>query len=156
MERIALDEPDNRYGPHDVKRPLTKALGLTDMALNYYDLEPGDTMGFGYHSHSDQEEVFVVLSGTVSFETPEGDLEVDADEAVRFGPGESQLGTCVGDERARVLAIGAPQDAGELSLVRECANCGFRTPNTIQLTDDREAIVTVCLECGFETGRWTD
>ena len=54
------------------------------------------------------------------------------------------------------LALGAPQDAGQLHMVRECVSCGSRTPNTIELTDDREAIVTICLECGMETGRYVD
>jgi uncharacterized cupin superfamily protein len=156
MERVSLDEVRDLMGPADVKRKLGDALGAEHAAVNYYELAPGDSFGFGYHSHEDQEEVFHVLEGTVTFETATGDVEVGPDETVRFGPGESQLGTNRGDERVVAIAVGAPKDPGELHLLRECAECGGRTPNTVELTDDRVAIVTVCLECGFETGRWTD
>jgi len=156
MDRVNVDDVDDRTGPADVKRKLGGALGATDVAVNHYELAPGDSFGFGYHSHERQEELFVVLEGTVTFETATGDVEVGAGEAVRFGPGESQLGTNRGDERVVALAVGAPKDGGELHLLRECVDCGGRTPNAIQPTDDRGALVTVCLECGFETGRWTE
>lgn len=156
MERVSLDDVDDLMGPADVKRRLGAALGMTDAAVNYYELAPGDSFGFGYHSHEDQEELFHVVEGTATFETATGDVEVGPGETIRFEPGESQLGTNRGDERVVALAVGAPKDAGELHMLRECPDCGGRTPNQIQLTDDREAIVTVCLECGFETGRWTE
>jgi uncharacterized cupin superfamily protein len=156
MERVSLEDVRDLMGPADVKRKLGDALGATDVAVNYYELAPGDSFGFGYHSHEDQEEIFHVLEGTVTFETATGDLEVGPDEAIRFEPGESQLGTNRGEERVVAVAVGAPKEPGELHLLRECAECGGRTPNTVELTDDHEAIVTICLECGFETGRWTE
>lgn len=156
MERVSLDDVTDRMGPADVERKLGNALGATDVAVNYYELEPGDSFGFGYHSHESQEELFYVVEGAVTFETATGDVQVDAGEAIRFEPGESQLGTNRGDDRVVALAVGAPKESGELHMLRECAECGGRTPNAVQMTEDREAIVTVCLECGFETGRWTE
>ncbi|MCT9095014.1 cupin domain-containing protein [Haloarchaeobius sp. HME9146] len=154
MEKVTIEDVNSRMGPAAVKRRLTDALGATDMALNYYELAPGDSLGFGYHRHSAQEEVFYVQSGTVTFETDAGDVAVAAGEVIRFGPGESQLGTNEGDERAIVLAMGAPQESGELHMVRECAACGERTEQDIELTEDRDAIVTLCVDCGAETGRF--
>jgi mannose-6-phosphate isomerase-like protein (cupin superfamily) len=161
METVTIDEVDNYAGPHDVKRPLSRALGAEDHALNYYELAPGESFAFGYHSHEDQEEVFVVLDGTVTFETAEGTVAVGPGEAVRFAPGESQRGVNAAPEdgegeRVRALAIGAPQDAGQTHVLRECAGCGQRTPADIQRADDGEALVTICLECGLETGRFED
>jgi len=156
METVSLDDVDDLMGPADVKRRLGRALGATDVAVNYYELAPGDSFGFGYHSHGAQEELFYVAEGTVTFETATGDVAVGPGEAIRFEPGESQLGTNRGDERVVALAVGAPKDPGELHMVRECPDCGGRTPNTVELTDDRDAIVTVCLECGAPTGRWTE
>ena len=154
MKKVTLDGLDSRMGPADVKRPVSKALGATDVALNYYELAPGDSFGFGYHRHADQEEVFHVQSGTVTFETEDGDVKVGAGELVRFGPGEWQLGTNRGDERVVALAVGAPADAGTTEMLRECADCGGRTENRIEMTDDRDALVTVCEQCEAETGRF--
>src|SRR6056297_3880941 len=93
MEKVRIEDVEARAsGPADVKRPLTSVLGATDLAVNYYELAPGDSFAFGYHAHSDQEEVFYVQSGTVTFETEEGPVEVSAGELVRFAPGEYQRG----------------------------------------------------------------
>ena len=155
MERSSVDDPDRRMGPSADRRALSRALGTTDLALNYYELAPGDTFGFGYHRHPDQEEVFYVVEGTATFETEDGDVDVSAGEAVRFAPGEWQLGRNDGDERVVALAMGAPKDAGGTEMVRECPDCGGRTENTVEMTDDRDALVTRCLDCGAETGRFT-
>lgn len=159
MEHVAIDDLDSYMGPADVKRPLTDALGASDLAINYYELAPGDSFAFGRHRHADQEEVFYVQQGTVVFETgpPEDDPErvtVDAGEVVRFGPGEWQRGVNEGDERVVALALGAPQETGETTVTRECPDCGERTEATIEMTDDRDALVTRCVDCGAETGRF--
>jgi uncharacterized cupin superfamily protein len=155
MEKVRIDDVDSYMGPADVKRPLTKALGAADVALNYYELAPGDSFAFGYHAHEDQEEVFYVQSGTVTFETADDPVAVGPGEAVRFAPGEFQRGVNEGDRRVVALAIGAPRDAGETEVRRHCEDCGERTPNDIEMTDDREALVTRCVECGAVTGRFT-
>ncbi|MFD1646749.1 cupin domain-containing protein [Haloarchaeobius litoreus] len=155
MEKVTIDDCDRRMGPADVKRPLTDALGATGLALNYYELGPGDSLGFGYHRHGDQEEVFYVESGVVTFETEDGDVPVEAGEVVRFDPGEWQLGTNEADERAVVLAMGAPKESGELTMVRHCTDCDERTEQAISLTDGRDAVVTTCVDCDAETGRFT-
>ncbi|WP_257299305.1 cupin domain-containing protein [Haloarchaeobius sp. FL176] len=155
MEKVTIADAKRRMGPADVKRPLTDALGATDFALNYYELAPGDSLGFGYHRHSDQEEVFYVQSGVVTFETESGDVPVESGDVVRFAPGEWQLGSNESDERAVVLAMGAPKEAGELTMVRHCEDCGERTEQTLSLTDERDAVVSSCVDCSAETGRFT-
>ena len=85
MRKRDVTEMDSRMGPAAVIRPLTDALGLSDFAMNYYELDPGDSFAYGFHAHEKQEEVFYVQTGTVTFETVEGDVEVDAGELVRFG-----------------------------------------------------------------------
>jgi len=154
MKRQSLDDMESRMGPADVIRPLTDALGAADMALNYYELAPGDSFAYGYHAHDAQEEVFYVQEGAVTFTTAEGDVEVGAGELVRFGPGEYQRGVNRGDERVVALAMGAPQDAGDTEIIRECGACGEPTRQRIEMTDDRDAIVTLCEECAAETGRF--
>lgn len=155
MEHVDIEELDDWMGPATVKRPLGKALGTEDMALNYYELAPGDSFAFGYHAHGNQEEVFYVLEGTVTFETEDGEIEVGAGEAIYFAAGEFQRGTNDGDDHVRALAVGAPADSGELTLLRECEECGERTEHDIRPTEDKSALVTICAECGTETGRFT-
>ncbi len=155
MERVDTAGLDNWMSPAAVKGPLGKALGVDSMALNYYELAPGDSFAFGYHAHESQEEVFYVLEGTVVFETDDGDVEVGADEAIRFSPGEFQRGVNEGSERVRAIAIGAPADPGELTVYVDCEACGDRTENEIRPTESKDALVTVCGECGAETGRHT-
>ena len=155
MERVDVDAVDRVPDSATVKRPLSRALGATHLALNRYELAPGDSFAYGYHRHSSQEEVFVIERGTVTFETEAGDVEVGAGEAVRFAPGEFQQGVNRGDERVVALAVGAPQDSGEVEILRDCPNCGERTPTTIDSADGGEVKITRCLECGAETGRFT-
>jgi len=154
MKKVRIDELQRFMGPATVKRPVSRGLETEHMGINYYELEPGDAFSFGYHSHSDQEEVFYIQEGTVTFETDDGSVSVGAGEVVRFGPGEFQRGVNEGDERVVGLAIGAPQDGGELTLRRECADCGDRTPQAIERSEDGEALVTTCEGCGGVTGRF--
>ena len=154
MEKVRIEEIESRTGPADVKRPLTRALGATDLAVNYYELAPGDSFAFGYHAHGDQEEVFYVQSGTVTFETEEGPVAVGPDELVRFAPGEFQRGVNEGDGRVVALALGAPKESGDLDLRRECPDCDGRTSNTIQRAETGEVLVTICEACGAQTGRF--
>ncbi|WP_436925881.1 cupin domain-containing protein [Halosimplex amylolyticum] len=155
MKRVSREDCERRMGPAADKRALSAALDAEELALNYYELEPGDSFGFGYHRHPEQEEVFYVVEGTATFETEDGDVEVSAGEAVRFAPGEWQLGRNAGDERCVALAMGAPLDARRTEMLRECPDCGGRTENTVEMADDREGLVTRCSDCGTETGRFT-
>lgn len=154
MEKIRIEDVESRTGPADVKRPLTAALAATDLALNYYELAPDDSFAFGYHAHSNQEEVFYVQSGTVTFETQDGEFEVGPGELVRFAPGEYQRGVNRGDERVVALALGAPKESGDLDVRRECPDCDERTSNRIERAEEGEGLVTICEECGAETGRF--
>lgn len=155
MERIRIDDTERYLGPASVKRPIGRALGAEEMALNYYELAPGDSFAFGYHAHASQEEVFVVLSGTATFRTETRSVTVGPGEAIRFGPGEYQRGSNEGDERVVAYAIGAPQDPGELDMRRTCPDCGTETKNRVERArDEAETLVTVCTDCGATTGRF--
>lgn len=84
-----------------------------------YELDPEDIIYSGYYRHENQEEVFYVQHGTVTFETEEANVETGPGDVVRFAPGEWKGGTNTGAGRAIVLAIGAPPDRGRR---RSCAN----------------------------------
>ncbi|MFH5797939.1 cupin domain-containing protein [Haladaptatus sp. CMAA 1911] len=159
MEKVAIEEIESFVSAAACFRPLSTALGTDHVAINHYELEPGDSFGFCYHRHHEQEEVFVVESGTVTFETESGDVPVSAGELVRFGPGEFQRGTNRGTERVVALALGAPRVENErVDLRRDCPACGERTEAEMSREDgdeDEAAIVAECAVCGAETGRFT-
>ena len=171
MEKVAIDDVDSWQSPASVKRPVGRALGVADAAVNYYELAPGESFAFGYHKHEKQEEVFHVLDGVVTFETgdplrgsdgrtgsdpDDGTEEVTAEagELVRFAPGEWQQGYNAGGERVRALALGAPAESGETTILRECPDCGERTGQDVGRAADADALVTTCVACGAETGRF--
>jgi len=154
MDRIALSDLDSMFAPADVKLPVGDALGTTNAAMNYYELAPGDAFGAGYHRHPTQEEVFFVHEGTATFETEAGDVEVGPDELVRFAPGEWQVGRNEGPERVRALAVGAPAESPDTEVLRECPDCGERTHQRFEITEDTSALLSVCADCGAETGRY--
>jgi uncharacterized cupin superfamily protein len=155
MKRVSVDDVENSIQPAAVMRPLTDALGLTDVAINYYELEPGDSFAFAYHSHEVQEEAFYVISGTATFETADGPVEVGDNEIVRFERDEFQRGWNRGDEVVRALALGAPLEYGTQVKLRYCADCDAETDADLSAAPDAEdAVVATCAECGAETGRW--
>lgn len=156
MEKGRIGTVGNSVQPAAVMRQLTEPLGLTDLAVNYYELEPGDSFSFAYHSHEIQEEVFYVESGTATFDTDEGPVTVEAGEVIRFGREEFQRGWNRGEERVRALALGAPLEYGEQVKLRHCSGCGQRTDNRLEGADNERAVVAVCRDCGAETGRWVE
>ncbi len=145
MEYVALDEPENSPRTADEMRPLTDALGLADMAMNYYELGPGDSFSGGLHTHMNQEEIFLILDGTATFETPDETVEVGPEEAIRFAAGEYQEGRNEGDERVRGIAIGAPQDQGETRTLLPCRECGADY-HEVEIEPDNMTLI--CPDCG--------
>ncbi|MDX1745410.1 MAG: cupin domain-containing protein [Halobacteriales archaeon] len=150
MKRITVDDVEHppTISPASVVRPLGPALGTTDVAVNLFELAPGETFGFDYHRHRDQEELFYVLEGTVTFRTEDGDVAVAAGEVVRFAPGEFQLGRNAGDGPVRALAIGAPRDSTEIEYRRPCPDCGEETVQPLDVDREAAAIEITCSRCG--------
>jgi len=161
METVRVDALDNEIQPAAVVRKLTGPLGTTDLAINHYELEPGDSFAFAYHRHEVQEEVFYVIEGTATFETEDGDVEVGPREAIRIPPGEFQRGWNRGEDRVVALALGAPLEYGRQPKLRDCPDCGERTDNGLERREDADApggecVVAVCKDCGAVTGRWVE
>ena len=79
MEKVRVEELDRHLSTASVKRPVGEALGIEGFALQYYELEPGETFSTNLHTHLDQEEVFYVLEGVATFEIDEETPEIDQD-----------------------------------------------------------------------------
>ncbi len=126
---------------------LSEPLGTTDVALNRYHLPPATGLPSGLHAHLDQEEVFVVLDGELTFETLSGDVTVGVDEAIRFAPGEYQTGRNECDAPAVVFAIGAPKESDVVRVPLNCPDCGTR--GLAPEWRDGEVVLD-CQDCGGE------
>ncbi|WP_435551086.1 cupin domain-containing protein [Natrinema sp. CGMCC1.2065] len=112
MEYSVVDPDDLEYvdeRPCD-RRRLSDAAGLDNVAINRFDAAPGEQLPLAYHVHDTQEEAFLVLSGTLHVETPEGDLEVPEGSlfAARPESPHRAYNPEDADERVSVVAIGAP------------------------------------------------
>lgn len=155
MERVAIDDVDVQKNPlevHSVRKPVSRVLGTEHVAMNYFELEPGESFSGGLHTHHDQEEIFYVMEGTATFLVglDRDEVEVDAGELIRFEPGEFQTGVNQGDERVVGWAVGAPgagHDWDELDSVVDCRECGEETPHATTLTDEGRFSFT-CNQCG--------
>lgn len=156
MKRIAIEDVEHppTISPASVVRPLSGALETTDVAVNYFELAPGETFGFDYHRHADQEELFYVTAGTVTFRTEAGDVEVEAGEVIRFDPGELQLGRNAGEGRVRAIAIGAPRDSTEIEYRRRCPACDAETTQTPVVDREAAVIAITCEACGTVVDRF--
>jgi len=151
MERVVVaDRPsvdDHCLGV----RPLTEALGATDVALNHFELGPDESPALGVHAHLDQEEVFYVLSGAVAVEfagtDPGGEtVRVAAGEVSRFAPGEYQRVWNREAEPAAILAIGAPPATESADVRNDCPACDDRTRT--EVTTTATELVCRCGDCG--------
>jgi uncharacterized cupin superfamily protein len=155
MQTIDTDEVEpTAMGDDDLdRRGLTEPLGTSDVAINYYALDPGEAFSGGLHAHLDQEEVFYVIEGTATFETMPAataeaeTVEVSAGEAVRFAPGEYQQGRNESDDRVVALALGAPRDSTEGRIPQPCEACDS---DVLALARGDEGMVLRCPDCGEE------
>ncbi|QLH84232.1 cupin domain-containing protein [Halosimplex pelagicum] len=176
MERVAFDDADESTdGPTAAidRRGLSGPLETDGVAINRYRVPPGEGLPSGLHAHADQEEIFLVIDGTATFETLPGrepdaagddprtgrEVTVAAGEAVRFAPGEYQSGDNRGSDDLVALAIGAPRETADVRVPVRCPDCGeadfaldaagdgltFRCPDC-----DAERVPAPCPDCGSD------
>jgi len=86
-------------------RFLAKPSGAEDLGATVYELLPGST-GFHLHAHYAMEEMFVVLSGTPTLRTGQGEERLAPGDFVFCPKGIAGLHTFTNptDEPARLLA----------------------------------------------------
>jgi mannose-6-phosphate isomerase-like protein (cupin superfamily) len=81
-------------------------LELSNFGLSYQRLEPNFRIPFG-HKHGEQEEVYVVLSGSARLKLDDEIVDLKQWDAIRV-PGEVTRNFEGGPAGAELLAIGAP------------------------------------------------
>jgi uncharacterized cupin superfamily protein len=89
-----------------------RSLGLNAFGMNIVDLPPGEQIPEHDETERDQEEVFVVLSGTPTLMVDGSPHEVPAGSLMRLDPEPSRTVVNNGSEPARVLIVSAPRSSG--------------------------------------------
>jgi mannose-6-phosphate isomerase-like protein (cupin superfamily) len=100
--------PKFGFSPGLESRFARKTLDLEKSGLSYFKIAPDFKTPFG-HTHSEQEEVYVVVSGSARAKLGDDVIELEQWDAIRVPPGiwRSLAG---GPDGAEVLAFGAPNN----------------------------------------------
>ena len=107
---VDMDEVEPTPDRPCVRRSISESADVENVAVNLYEPEPGEEIPLAYHYHDEQEEVFYVVSGELTVETPEETYRVGENEAFVVEPESPQFAAVDedADEGARVLVLGAP------------------------------------------------
>lgn len=113
VEDMALKYGQDGMQSRFARRPLA----LEEQGLSLFRFEPGFRLPFG-HRHAEQEEVYLVLSGTVRMRLGDELVELGAYDAVRVPP-ETWRGIEAGPDGAEFLVTGAPHAENDTEMDRE-------------------------------------
>jgi mannose-6-phosphate isomerase-like protein (cupin superfamily) len=119
--------------------PLRRQLGVSSFGINQMVLRPGQRGRI--HRHERQEEVYLVLRGTLTLELEGEERDLAEGDLVRVGPEVRRRLLNRGPGDCAVLAIGAAgEHAGRDGLAwSEWDDAEPRTPQEIPLPDDLPA-----------------
>jgi uncharacterized cupin superfamily protein len=103
-----VEDQAPRFGlsPDLEARMARVALELENSGVSYQRIAPGFRVPFG-HKHKRQEEIYVLLSGSLRVKLEDDVVELKPLDAVRVAK-ETMRGFEAGPEGAELLAIGAP------------------------------------------------
>jgi mannose-6-phosphate isomerase-like protein (cupin superfamily) len=106
LKDVEDQAPRFGYGDHLESRFARRPLELEQSGLSYYRFEPGFRMPFG-HRHGEQEEVYLVVSGSLRMKLEDEIVELKQWDAVRV-PGDTTRGLEAGPDGCEIVAFGAP------------------------------------------------
>ncbi len=93
--------------PEEIQLRMARdPLGCENVGVSYLRLGPGYRVPFG-HKHKQQEEIYVLVSGSAMMKVGDEVIEVEPFHAVRV-PAETMRGWEGGPQGAEIIAIGAP------------------------------------------------
>lgn len=96
---IAAIDPEG-----DMFQGLRRELGVSSFGINQIILQPRQRMRV--HRHERQEEVYVVIEGTLTLVVEGEEHPLEAGKIARVGPEPKRQLTNPGDERVVILALG--------------------------------------------------
>lgn len=122
--------------PADRFVTLRRTLGVTTMGINQIVMQPGQRGRI--HAHAAQEEVFLVLEGTLSLLAEGAEHEVVTGGLVRVAPQVRRQLVNRGPARLVLLALGAAHahDGRDGLAYRDWDDAEPRSPQEIPLPDD--------------------
>ena len=102
----------------DFERPFPKwalarkSLGLQSFGMNVVELPPGETIPEHDETQTDQEEVFIILSGEATMVINGQDHAAPAGTFARLDPEPQRTVVNRSDEDVTVLIVSAPRTSG--------------------------------------------
>jgi mannose-6-phosphate isomerase-like protein (cupin superfamily) len=109
---LASEVPDMAEGrmPPGIEAHFAKeALQLEKSGVTYFKLGPDFHPPFG-HRHAEQEEIYVLISGSAIVKVGDDEVEMQALDAIRLPP-EAMRALKAGPDGCELIAFGAPKPA---------------------------------------------
>jgi uncharacterized cupin superfamily protein len=100
--------PKFGFAPNLESRFARRPLGLEKSGVSYYRVAPNYRIPFG-HKHGEQEEVYLLLSGSARMKLDDDLVELKPLDALRV-PGEVTRAFEAGPDGAEIVAFGAPNN----------------------------------------------
>ncbi|MFB6300216.1 MAG: cupin domain-containing protein [Halobacteriales archaeon] len=151
--KVTVEDLPDTPNPTRHKKEVDEAVGATEFGFNLYVAEPGEQLPWGYHRHPDHEELFYLLDGRLEVETADGTMEVRAGEALFIPPDAPNKAIAIGDDPARVIAVGAPKTEDGAIISEECPACGEESDRSFEVVDGDYLLS--CTACGEQVDRLT-
>ena len=106
LKEVEDQAPNFGLSPQLEMRMARVALGLENSGISYQRLAPSFRIPFG-HKHKNQEEIYVLVGGSVRIKLEDEVVELKLFDAVRVHK-DTMRGFEAGPEGAELIAIGAP------------------------------------------------
>ena len=100
--------PKFGFAPNLESRFARRTLELENSGLSYFKVAPNYRIPFG-HRHEEQEEIYVVLSGSARVKLDDEVVELGRLDALRIPPKVTR-GLEAGPDGGEILAFGAPNN----------------------------------------------
>lgn len=134
MRRVNLNQTELEYDESDPEgyrsgaARLARELGSDELGLNLFEIPAGESL-CPYH-YEYVEEWLLVLSGSVTLRTPEGEEEVVAGDLVRFpaGPEGAHKATNRDREPVRLIMFSSSREPS-VAVYPDSDKVGVWTPN---------------------------
>ena len=118
LKQVEDQAPNFGLAPHLEARMARVPLELENFGISYQRIAPKFRVPFG-HKHKNQEEVYVVLSGSLRMKVEDEVHDLKQWDAVRVHK-DTMRGFEGGPEGAELLAIGAPNTGpGDAEMVQD-------------------------------------
>jgi mannose-6-phosphate isomerase-like protein (cupin superfamily) len=107
LKRVEDMAPKFGLSPGLESRFAREALECEKSGMSYFRIAPGFRAPFG-HRHAEQEEIYVVISGSARIKVDDDEIELGTLDAIRVAP-QATRALQGGPDGAEVIAFGAPK-----------------------------------------------